>query len=301
MKIDRLLGIVTILLKNPKVKAKTLAERFEVSIRTIHRDIEDICKAGIPIVTYQGGDGGISIAEGYKLDNSLLTLEDMNNIIVGLKGMESVSKEKNIKLLLEKFQNDREEVIAANDNIFIDLASFYKEGLSEKIKILRQAISDKNRVEFEYFSSNSTCKRTVEPYYISFRWGDWYLFAYCKLRSDFRVFKLNRMDRLLRLEEKFTDIDIPVEKLDMGNYFNKEEETAELLIDKSMEYKLVDTYGVGSYEIIEDKLKFSLNYVNKEYALEFIMSLGDKAKVISPQSLAEEIKNKAKNILSIYE
>ncbi|MDT8717155.1 YafY family transcriptional regulator [Clostridium sp. 19966] len=302
MKIDRLLGIVTILLENPKVKAKTLAEKFEVSIRTIHRDIEDICKAGIPIVTYQGGDGGISIAEGYKLNDSILTLEDMNNIIIGLKGMESISNEKNVKMLLEKFQSRREEIIAANDSIFIDLASFYKEGLSSKIKSLREAIMERHKVEFQYFSASRTCKRIVDPYYISFKWGAWYLIAYCNLRNDFRVFKLNRMDKLNKIETEFQSVDISDEKLNMDNYFNGDEEIAELLIDKSMEYKIVDEYGAGSYEITEEnKIRFQLTYVNKEYAIEFILSMGDKVKIISPDSLVEEIKNKAKNILSNYE
>jgi len=80
MKIDRLLSIITILLQQNKVTAPELARKLEVSRRTIHRDIDDICRAGIPIITYQGGDGGISIADGFKLDKSVLST--VNNILL---------------------------------------------------------------------------------------------------------------------------------------------------------------------------------------------------------------------------
>jgi len=102
MKIDRLLGIVTILLQRDKVTAPEFVNMFEVSRRTIHRDIDDICKAGIPIITYQGGDGGISIADGYKLDKSVLSVEELQSIITGLKSLGSVSDTARIKKLISK-------------------------------------------------------------------------------------------------------------------------------------------------------------------------------------------------------
>ncbi|MHB8065987.1 MAG: helix-turn-helix transcriptional regulator [Ruminiclostridium sp.] len=87
MKIDRQLGIITVLLQREKVTAPELASKFEVFRRTINRDVEDICKAGIPIITY--GDGGISIAEGYKIDKTVISVEELQNIIAGLKSLES--------------------------------------------------------------------------------------------------------------------------------------------------------------------------------------------------------------------
>ena len=90
MKIDRLIGILTILMQKEKVTAPYLAEKFEVSRRTINRDIEDMCKAGIPIVTAQGKNGGISIMEGYQIDKTLLTNDDMDSILSALKGLDSV-------------------------------------------------------------------------------------------------------------------------------------------------------------------------------------------------------------------
>lgn len=102
MKIDRMVGILTVLLQQEKVTAPYLAEKFEVSRRTINRDIEDLCKAGIPIRTVQGPKGGISIMEDYKLDNTLLTSSDMKEILTGLRGLDSVSGTNHFARLMEK-------------------------------------------------------------------------------------------------------------------------------------------------------------------------------------------------------
>lgn len=107
MKVDRLLGILTILTQKNKVKAKDLAERFEVSLRTIYRDIEDIGKAGIPIITYPGGDGGIGIEKGFTLDKSALTREEMQSILLGLKSLSSVMSNPSIRSLIAKLSLNR--------------------------------------------------------------------------------------------------------------------------------------------------------------------------------------------------
>ena len=91
MKIDRLIGILSILLQEDKTTAPELAERFEVSRRTINRDIEDLCKAGIPVRTVQGTGGGISIMDGYRMDRTILTSRDMQMILAGLRSLDSVS------------------------------------------------------------------------------------------------------------------------------------------------------------------------------------------------------------------
>ena len=91
MKIDRLIGILSILLQKEMITAPELAEHFEVSRRTIGRDIEALCKAGIPIRTMQGSGGGISIMNGYRMDRTLLTSRDMQMILAGLRSLDSVS------------------------------------------------------------------------------------------------------------------------------------------------------------------------------------------------------------------
>jgi len=111
MKLDRLLGILTILLKNDRVTAPQLAEKFEVTRRTIGRDIDAICQAGIPIVTHQGGGGGISIADGYKLDKSILTADELSSMIAALKGIGSVSEKSQVERTLDKLSANKDTVV----------------------------------------------------------------------------------------------------------------------------------------------------------------------------------------------
>ena len=142
MKIERLIGIITTLQQKGKVTAPYLAEKFEVSRRTINRDIEEICRAGIPIVTTQGVDGGIEIMEGYQLDTTVFTESELQAILTGLKSLNSVSKTRQYTRLEEKISG-RKNVIPVTNDMMIDLASFYKDSLSEKIELLRKAIAEK--------------------------------------------------------------------------------------------------------------------------------------------------------------
>jgi len=134
MKLNRLLGILTVLLQQDRVTAPYLAEKFEVNRRTIGRDIEAFCQAGIPIVTHQGTGGGISIAEGFKLEKSVLTAGELSGIIAALKGIGSVSEQSGIERTLDKLEANSEAVVSLTEPVVIDLASHYKGHLTEKSK-----------------------------------------------------------------------------------------------------------------------------------------------------------------------
>lgn len=300
MKIDRLLGIVMILLQKNKVTAPYLAERFEVSRRTINRDIEVLCIAGIPIVTAQGGNGGISIADGYRVDKSVLTYEEMQAIIAGLKGLDSVSSESKSTQLLSKFFVKQDSVVSIRDSIIIDLSSHYKSDLTEKIRLIKAAIINNTRISFRYYSSKGDSIRTVEPYYLTFRWSAWYLFGYCREREDFRLFKLNRLWELMDTAQAFELRSIPEEKKDLDTYFSDDIQVT-LLFDESVKYRLIDEYGVDCYTVTESgKLLLSLGFTNKEFLMGWIMGFGDKAEVVEPEELRQEVKQIAENIFHHY-
>lgn len=301
MKIDRLLGIITLLLQRDKVTAPELAKKFEVSRRTIHRDIDDICKAGIPIITYQGGDGGISIADGYKLDKSVLTIDELQSIITGLKSIGSISDSARIEGLISKLSPKSEAVVSVKDSILIDLSSHYKSSLLDKISLIKSAITGNKLVSFDYYSEKGPSNRTIEPYFITFKWTSWYVFGYCRDRNDFRLFKLNRLWRHRVLDEMFIPREISSEELDLDDYFTDENRIT-ILFDKSLEYRLVEEYGPDCYRIMEDgSLKFSVGYTNRDYMVSWVLGFGDKAKIVDPVDLANEIKEKAKNIILNYE
>ena len=157
MKMERLIGILSILLQRDKVTAPELAEQFEVSRRTIQRDIESLCQAGIPIATAQGTGGGISILEGYRVDRTVLTTPEMQAILAGLQSLDSVSGTRRYAQLMEK--------LSAGSNglgsyILIDLSSWYKTSLSPKIEAIHSAIRQHQTIRFTYFSPE---KRRCAP------------------------------------------------------------------------------------------------------------------------------------------
>lgn len=303
MKTDRLLGIIIELTKHERVTAKELAERFEVSVRTIQRDIEDICKAGIPIVSYRGGNGGIGIMDGFRVDKRVFTIKELENIILGLKSINSIAETSDIERLITKLSPKKDNNISLHNETDIDLSSFYKKSLSSKITKLREAIDRRYVVDIEYFSSKGMMQRSVEPYLINFKWDEWYMLAFCRLRNDFRVFKLKRIGTLSITNEIYNKRNIPEEKKELDNYFNDSnvQQKVTILLHRSLEYIIVDNYGVGSYEIIdEDTIKFSFEYVNYQWMMRFILGFGSKVKVVSPQSVADAVKKEAEKTLDFY-
>ena len=298
MKTERMLGIITELTRHRRLTARQLSEKFEVSERTIHRDVEAICMAGIPLVTYQGNGGGIGVMEGFRLDGSVLTRSELDHIVLALRGLNSVADAPDIARLLGKLQAQE----SGEPDVSIDLASRYKPILSAKIALLRQAIKSCRVVEMDYYTSQGGARRVIEPYYVIYQWSDWYVYAYCRLRGDFRLFKLNRSDALELTGDCFERR--PVESLpDLNEYFNKSEtrQTVVLLVDRSLEYLLVESYGSKSFQPYdENNYLFSFDYVNPEWMLQYVLSFGGKAKVLEPESLAEEVCRQAEAILANY-
>ncbi len=303
MKIDRLLGILSILSKKQKVKAKDLAEHFEVSLRTIYRDVEDICKAGIPLVTYPGGDGGIGIAAGFTLDKSVLTRGDLESIILGLKSLESVTQSTQIRSLLTRLSPEPDKLIPADGDLIIDLASFYRGSLAPKISLLREAIAGRLAVRFNYYSKDGHTIRELEPYFIAFKWTAWYVFGFCRLRQDFRLFKLNRMTQLKLTDDGFEPKPLTPEQVNLEAFYQnpKTKRYATLLLHKSLEYVMIDEYGVNSYERMDDEtILAQWDYVNEREMVKTVLRLGAGAKVLAPQSLADAVKEEAEKIISRY-
>ena len=191
MAIDRLIGILTVLLREEQVTAASLAERFEVSVRTIARDVDRLAEAGIPVRTARGAGSGISIMEGYGLDRTLFTNADRGAILAGLRSLDSVSGTGYYRQLMEKLPSGLEDV--GDDCVVIDLASWYGPLLAPRLELFKSACAARHPVSFTYCAPSGETVRTVEPGRLLFRWSSWYLWAWCRVRRDWRLFKLGRM------------------------------------------------------------------------------------------------------------
>jgi len=299
MKLDRLLGILTILLQNDRVTAPELAEKFEVNRRTISRDIDKLCQAGIPIVTLQGNGGGIEIAEGFRLDKSVLTADELSGIIAALKGIGSVWESSNVERALDKLHANSDAVISMREPVIIDLASEYKGQLTEKIELIKRAVLGTSLIEFDYYYEKGESHRRIEPYFVIFKWTEWYVFGFCPERQGWRMFKLLRLWNLKLCDEKYTPREIPPEKQEMGLEYTDDIKLA-ALFDPSVKYQLIETYGLDCYTETKDGLRFEDHFINRSFLISWLLSLGDKVKVLEPKEIEEEIKAIAKNILSRY-
>ena len=295
MKLERLIGILTILLQNERVTATRLAERFEVSRRTIIRDIDALCMAGIPIVTQQGYGGGISIAEGFRLDKSILTKSELALIISGIKGIGTVSEKAQIANTLDKLGANA----AVDTPVVVDLASFYKEDLTDKIETIKQAIAKQRLIQFVYHYEKGESQRCIEPYLVIFQWAAWYVFGFCRKRMDWRLFKLNRLRQLSLLDEAFEVREMPPEHTNFNKHL-QDDKWVTALFDASVEYQLVESYGFESFVKTNDGLYFEAGFTHMEYMTSWLLSFGDKVRVLEPPELVCEIKRIAKNIFSQY-
>ncbi len=297
MKIDRLIGIITILLQRDKITAPELAERFEVSRRTINRDIEDICKAGIPVITTQGNGGGISIIDNYKIDKSLLTSEELQAIFTGLKSIDSVSKTSYMKKLFEKLSNQDNHTVA-EDIIIIDLASHYQESLKHKIEIIKNAAQEKKMISFHYYYEKGEGIRRIEPYRLVFKWSSWYVFGYCLDRNAYRLFKLNRLWNLQVLKDIFLPRDIPESELQFDNYFSSNNIHLKAIFAESEKHRLIEEYGIDSFSMMDSgELMLERDFASYENMRSWIFSFGDKVKILEPTVLRDDRKKQAENII----
>ena len=300
MKIDRLIGILYVLLQKDKVTAPELAERFEVSRRTINRDIEDLCKAGIPIRTSQGTGGGISIMDGYRMDLTILTSKDMQMILAGLRSLDSVSGSSYYGQLMEKIQAGSSSFISGRDSILIDLSSWYRESLTPKIETIQDAIGDRHLVRFQYFSPSGDSERTVEPYYLVFHWSSWYLWGWCRDRKAFRLFKLNRMDSVQKTEEIFECREAPMPDLSNEKIFPGKIRV-KALFEADQKWRLVEDFGPECFVERDDgRLLFTTEHTDLESLVTWLMTFGDKVEVLEPKEAREAIARMAKRMAMLY-
>ena len=295
MKLDRLMGILTILLQRDQVTAPALARRFEVSRRTINRDLEALCQAGIPIVTTQGRGGGISLASEYQIDRALVTPEALHAMVAGLQGLDSIAGTAYAESLREKLAHRGGE----EESIRVELASYGKEALVRKIAALRRAIDGHRVAVFTYYTEKGEQRRRVEPYRLVFRWYGWYLFGYCLLRQDWRLFKLDRLWGLEETAESFAPRALPPEE-DGGQGPFRAAAPIHLraVFAPEMRYRLLEEYGPGSYaELPGGGLLFTWDFAKEEYLRAWIFSFGSKVRVLEPVSLQQERLAQAREIL----
>jgi predicted DNA-binding transcriptional regulator YafY len=211
MKIDRLLSIVIMMLNRDRIPAAELARRFEVSVRTIYRDIDAINLAGIPVVSFQGNNGGLGIHESYRLDRQALTLADMVSILSALRSVSAAIESVELETAIEKVQSlvpkeKRTEVDELQEQIVVDILPWgYRAREKELMKDIHGALRKRRVIDLTYRTyGGESSARLVEPMTLVYKGSGWYLYGFCRLRADYRLFRLSRIQELKIRTETFT-------------------------------------------------------------------------------------------------
>lgn len=294
---NRLFEIVYILMQKKKVTAKELADKFEVSTRTIYRDIEVLSGANIPIYASKGKDGGIGILDEYVLNKTILSEEEQDQILFALQGMIKV-RGQDEKDILEKLSTLFNKEI--NDWIRIDLSNWSKDNMQEnRFDIIKSAILNKKLIEFYYYNSNGEeSRRIVEPLQIWFKDKSWYLISYCRNKEDYRIFKIARIREIKTLQEHF-ERELPKEQKE--EKYNFKNILLELEISKEMAYRVYDEFENSEISKKENgNFIVKVEYPENEWVYGYILSFGEHIKVIAPNRAKNIIKDKLEKTLKNY-
>jgi predicted DNA-binding transcriptional regulator YafY len=304
MKLDRLLAITMSLLNQPRVSATDLAKRYEVSLRTIYRDMEAINQAGIPIVSFAGSDGGYEIMQGYRLEKQVLTLEDFSSICSALRGVRSATDQFEIDRLIERIGALMPGHNTAKEHTYVDLD--FKPTPNDKAHMgpLHQAIKDLQCVVFTYLDNKGTeTERKLEPMGLFLKGYTWYLYGYCLTRMDFRVFRLSRIGELQILPEQFARRDYTLQDIEaqfMGQADFKKVR-AVLRFQPEIKTRVRDEFGFDQVVVNADgTLSLTTYFSSMERAIQKILSYGSMVKVMEPPDLIRSMRHHIQLMVELY-
>lgn len=297
MQINRLFEIIYILLDKKLVTSKELAEKFEVSTRTIYRDIEILSSAGIPVYMSKGKGGGISLLSDFVLNKAVLTEEEKTNILSSLKAVNSFNIN-GTDTALEKLSSLFGE--SNTDWIEVDFTSWYNAEEEKKIfSNLKSAILSKKIVSFSYSSGKGeNTKRNVYPLKLCFKGQSWYLYGYCNTRHDNRFFKLTRIKELSVLDETFIK-KAPSQIFIENSILNDDFIMLKLKLSKKMAYRVYDEFNTFK-QLDDGSFIAEIMYPKGEWIFNYITSFGEDCEVLSPEDVRLEIKMKLKKTLENY-
>lgn len=308
MKVDRLVSIIMILLEKKRVSAQKLADTFEVSPRTIYRDIEAINLAGIPIHSVSGVGGGFEIMPEYKLDNKVFSTADLSAILMGLSSLSNVVRGDELINAFEKVKSfipaekARDIEIKANQ-ISIDPSPWIgRRNIQPYLEMIKMALQEHKLLCFEYTAHHGNrTLRTVEPYQLVWKGSHWYVQGYCYFRNDYRLFKLSRISKLQMKQEAFIPRDYQKPILDFEEIAETMQTEIKIrihnsVLDRVLEYCTYDRFVPDGDEYYIVKFPF----IENDYHYDILLGFGDKCECLEPVRIRTEIRRKIQDMAAVY-
>jgi predicted DNA-binding transcriptional regulator YafY len=301
MKTNRLLELTLILLNKSTVTARELAERFDVSTRTIYRDIDELSSAAVPVYTNKGSGGGISLLEDYSLNKAFLTEHERDSLLLALKTLQA-TKYPEIDGILEKIGAVFKKAAAANW-VHIEFSP-WGSGPNEENKFLdiKRAILECKVVAFDYINADGVLsRRNIEPMQLTFKSQAWYVWGYCRTRRDFRTFRISRIRNMAVTEEGFVRRPLESAEAEEPTAPSRKNVTLKLRFQPQDLYRVYDDYDQdritrnadGTYDV-------TVTFPEDEWVYGYIMSFGDRVEVLEPPHIRHIVSERMKKALKYY-
>lgn len=309
MKVDRLVSIIMTLLDKERIGAQELADTFEVSPRTIYRDIEAINMAGIPIRSIPGVGGGFEIMPDYKLDKTVFSTADLSAILMGLSSLSSVVRGGELANALEKVKSfipaeKAKDIEIKSNQTCIDLSSWTgNRTIQPYVKIIQAALQNHTLLSFAYTAHHGKKTiRTVEPYQLVLKGSRWYFQGYCRTRNDFRLFRVSRMSELQMKRETFIPRDFQKPILDFEEIAEAMQTDIKIRIHQSVLDRVLEYCPFDRF-VPDDDAYYIVNFpfIENDYHYDILLGFGDKCECLEPLHIRAEMKRKIQNMAAIYD
>lgn len=309
MKVNRLVSIIMLLLDKKRISAQELADMFEVSPRTIYRDIDAINMAGIPIRSTSGVGGGFEIMENYKLDHKIFSASDIATILTGLSSFSNMLHQDSLAHTLAKIKSfipadHAQEIELRTNQIQIDLSPWMvNPNIQADLKLIQQALTENRELSFDYIDRHGNkTSRTAEPYQLVLKGNHWYWQGYCLTKEDYRLFKIVRMSNLKLSEHSFEPKNYQNPVLNFSDILPTLQTTIKLrihqsIMDQVLEYCPFENFSMEG----EEHYLVDFPFIENDFYYNILFSFGSHCECIEPAKVRNEIKHRINKLANIYE
>lgn len=306
MKIDRIISIILTLLQENRVSSKKLADTYEVSQRTIFRDLEVINAAGVPIVTFTGVNGGAEILKEFKIEKGFFNENDLTHLLLGLSSISTISDKELVNTIskIKSFipKEKTKEIERKSTQISVDLRKWTgNKTLYDNLDLIKKSFNEYRLVSFRYVDKDGRLSdRTVEPYQLILKDGVWYLKGFCLERCNFRIFKILRMKSIHIKDKTFKPQEFISEDLSGDNWMKKHIFPIKLEIEESLLDRILERCDDEVKKLENGNFLVDFPFVDDDYAYEVLLSYGKKCKCLEPLWVKEKYLKKLREILENY-
>lgn len=285
-------------MQKDQTTAAELAARFEVSVRTVRRDIDALCRSGIPVCTTRGKGGGISLLPGFVLNKSMLSPDEKTEILSALQGLQATKYPDAGRVLGKLAAFFGETPLDWIDVDFTDWTGTQK----ENFRLLKEAVIKKNVIAFDYFNSKGEkSHRSVEPLQLRFKERTWYIRAFCRNKRGMRLFKISRMKNITLTQEHFDRI-ITQDTIDPIAGLQPVVSSITMWVDASLSYRVYDEFDEADIlQNEDDSFTVTMRFVLDDWVLSYLLSFGSAAMVLSPDDVREKVGREIKRMAAKYE